>query len=457
MSFSRRKFLAISSSTAIGVTALSPLEALLARAARGQVAGGVGYGSLSPKLPENADELSGLIVGGFDLGNTPILQLPPGFNYTALSITGQTMTDGKPVPGAHDGMAAFSGPNRTTILVRNHELGNTSATQVDVSKKYDSVARGGTTTLVIGSNRRVIKHWGSLGGTIRNCAGGPTPWGSWVSCEENLTLAGTGTPAATRKHGYNFEVPVTSDIAVAEPIPLVAMGRFNHEAVAVDPNTGWVYQTEDEGNSCFYRFRPNTKGNLLTGGVLEALVVQGAPADTRKGYLGFKNVPLSTSWVTIDTVDPATNAFATSVRGQAQAKGAAIFARGEGAWYSNDLVYFTCTNGGDAECGQVFAYNVKSGTLTLIVESPSKNVLDFPDNITVAPFGDLILCEDGDADNYVVGVNQNGELYQFAKNNINGSEYAGACFSPDGQTLFVNIQSPGITLAIWGPWNRRRS
>jgi hypothetical protein len=349
-------------------------------------------------------------------------------------------------------MAAFPGPNRTTILVRNHEL-NPSAAGVNASKLYDKRG-GGTTTLVIGSNRRVIRQWASLGGTIRNCAGGPTPWGTWISCEENISLPNGNT--ITKKHGYNFEVPATPDISVAEPIALVAMGRFNHEAVAVDPATGWVYQTEDEGNSCFYRFRPNAKGKLQSGGVLEALVIQGAPADTRKGYLSYKNVPLSTSWVTIDTVDPATNAFETSVRGQAQAKGAAIFARGEGAWYSDDVIYFNCTNGGDASCGQVFAYNVKSGKLTLVVESPSKSVLDFPDNITVAPFGDLILCEDGDGDNYVVGVNQAGELYQFAKNNINDSEYAGACFSPDGNTLFVNIQTPGITLAIWGPWSRNR-
>lgn len=453
MSFSRRKFLAVAGSTAVGVTALSPLEALYARAAKGQVARGVGYGSLSPKMPTNADELAGLVFDGIDLSKTPILQLPEGFNYTAISITGQTMTDGKPVPSNHDGMAAFSGPNRTTILVRNHELGAGASRAVQVPKLYDQ-SGGGTTTLVIGSNRRVIKQWGSLGGTIRNCAGGPTPWGSWISCEENLTLAGSGI--SRKNHGYNFEVPATSDIAVADPVPLVAMGRFNHEAVAVDLATGYVYQTEDEGNSCFYRFRPNVKGDLKSGGVLEALVIEGAPQDTRTDYLRYKNVPLSTKWVTIDNPDPATNDFAASVRGQAQAKGAAIIARGEGAWYGNGLIYIVSTSGGDARLGQVFAYNPSTNKLTLVVESTVQAELQSPDNITVAPFGDLILCEDGSGDNYVVGVNQAGELYQFAKNNINDSEYAGACFSPDGGTLFVNIQSPGITLAIWGPWSRAR-
>ncbi|MFN6469440.1 MAG: alkaline phosphatase PhoX [Nostoc sp. SerVER01] len=463
MNLSRRNFFTLAGASAVGVTMLSPLEALYAKRANGQVVGLTdGYGPLAPKLPENADELVGLVRGGINLGTTPVLKLPPGFSYTAISITGQPMDDGRVVPGAHDGMAAFAGPNNTTILVRNHEL-SPSSTGINVSPRYDQIG-GGTTTIVVGPNRRVRKQFASLGGTIRNCAGGPTPWDSWISCEENLTLPAPG--GATKKHGYNFEVPATDDIQVAAPVPLVAMGRFNHEAVAVDPDSGWIYQTEDEGSSCFYRYRPNVRptkyGDLqnpeISGnGVLEALVIEGAPQDTRKNFLQYKNQPLSVRWVKIDVVDPATNATNTSVRQQGQNKGAAIFARGEGAWYANGAIYFTCTSGGNAGFGQVFAYNPSNGTLTLVVESPGESVLDFPDNITVAPFGDLILCEDGGGDSYIVGVNQKGELYQFAKNNINDSEYAGACFSLDGRTMFVNIQSPGITCAIWGPWKRNRA
>ncbi|MBD2166584.1 DUF839 domain-containing protein [Calothrix membranacea FACHB-236] len=457
MSLSRRNFFKLAGASAVGVTMLSPLEALYARAAKGQVANGIGYGPLEAKLPENADELAGFMIGGIDLGTTPLLELPPGFNYTAISCTGQSMDDGTIVRGGHDGMAAFVGPNNTTILVRNHELNPSNSNGLFASRLYDQIG-GGTTTIVVGPDRRVRKHFVSLAGTIRNCAGGPTPWGSWISCEETLTIA-------AKRHGYNFEVPATAEIAVADPVPLVAMGRFNHEAIAVDPDTGYIYQTEDEGNSCFYRFRPNIRptqyGDLQNrgAGVLEALVLdipgRPSPVNTRTNFIQYKNQPLPVKWVQIDNVDPGIGQ--TSVRAQGQSKGAAIFSRGEGAWFGNGLIYFTCTNGGNAGQGQVFAYDPKKDTLTLVVESPEENILNFPDNITVAPFGDIFLCEDGSNTEYVIGVNQKGELYRFAANAINGSEFAGACFSPDGRTMFVNIQSPGITCAIWGPWNRKRA
>ncbi|MBD2526015.1 alkaline phosphatase PhoX [Nostoc sp. FACHB-133] len=466
MKLSRRNFFTLAGASAVGVTMLSPLEALYARRANGQVVGlTAGYGPIAPKMPENADELVGLVRGGINLGTTPLLELPPGFNYTAISITGQPMDDGRIVPGAHDGMAAFPGPKNTTILVRNHEL-SPSSNGINVLPRYDQIG-GGTTTIVVGPNRRVRKQFVSLGGTIRNCAGGQTPWDSWISCEENLTLPAPG--GATKKHGYNFEVPATDDIQVAEPIPLVAMGRFNHEAVAVDPESGWIYQTEDDGNSCFYRFRPNVRptkyGDLQTsGGVLEALAIKGMfKVDTGTNFIQYKNQPLEVEWVKIDNVDPATNSTATSVRVQGQNKGAAIFRRGEGAKYGNGgLIYFTCTSGGNAGQGQVFAYkpnnnDPNSGTITLIVESPAEDILNFPDNITVAPFGDLFLCEDGSNTEFVIGVTPEGDLYRFAANAINGSEFAGACFSPDGHTMFVNIQDPGITCAIWGPWSRNRA
>jgi secreted PhoX family phosphatase len=444
MRLSRRNFFKLAGASALGVSMVSPLEAFYNRVANGEVTRGNGYGALTPKLPNNAQELKGVVFDGLDLSITPSLALPPGFKYNVISYTGQKMSDGTRVPGMHDGMAAFSGKNNTVIIVRNHELPAT-ANGVIASPVYDEIG-GGTTTLVINSNRQVERHFASLAGTIRNCAGGSTPWGSWVSCEETFNIGSPGV----KRHGYNFEVPATADIKVANPIPLKEMGRFNHEAIAVDPKTGYVYQTEDRQDSCFYRFRPNQYGNLRSGGVLEALVIQGANQDTRRNYRRYKNQPLSVKWVKIDDFDPIHD----TVRNEARRKGAAIFARGEGAWYGNGLVYFVSTNGGDARQGQVFAYNPRNNTVTLVVESTRARDLNNPDNVTVSPFGDIFLCEDGSGVEYVQGVNRKGEIYQFAANAFKdgSSEFAGVCFSPDGSTMFVNIQVPGLTLAIWGPW-----
>ena len=487
MSLSRRNFLAITGAGVAAAAVLSPLDLFYKKAASGQVAGAIGYGPLAPKLAENTDELAGIIKDGLDLGTTPILELPPGFNYTAISITGQPMHDGGFVPGLHDGMAAFPGDKNTTILVRNHEVGSNGSNPVVPSNgsMYDQPG-GGTTTVVVGTDRRVRYQYASIAGTIRNCAGGPTPWGTWITCEENVSLPGA-SGGVTKKHGYNFEVPASANLNVAEPIPLVAMGRFNHEAVAVEPETGYVFETEDEGDSLFYRFRPNVTGDLRSGGVLEALKITDGringltdprngqsiiepstgSANTVRGIQSLKNVPLEVTWVTIDDPDPADNSTANRTRTQGRLKGAARFSRGEGAWFGNGLTYFVCSNGGDAGKGQVFAYSsdlndATKGTLTLVVEAPANSdgtdsTLAAPDNICVAPFGDLFICEDGSGTEYVVGVSRDGELYRFAANVFNGSEFAGACFSPDSKTLFVNLQSPGITCAIWGPWTRKRA
>ncbi|BAZ49750.1 hypothetical protein NIES4103_23620 [Nostoc sp. NIES-4103] len=431
MKVSRRKFFTLAGASAAGTLMVSPLEALYARKASGQSVSGSGYGTLLP-------DPNGL------------LDLPAGFQYQAFSRTGDIMADGNPVPSNHDGMAAFLGPRNTIILVRNHELGTgLTGSRVQVPNPYDPIARGGTTTLVVGSNRRLIKDFASLGGTIRNCAGGPTPWGSWISCEEDVTIP-TASNGVTQLHGYNFEVPASATSPV-NPVPLIAMGRFNHEAVAVDPKTGYVYQTEDRGDSLFYRFIPKVPGKLQQGGTLQALRIIGRP-EVNTSNSGFvRGQKLAVDWVDIPQPNPTTE---DNVRFQGRELGAALFARGEGIWYSNGEFYFCCTSGGAIGRGQVWRYIPADETIDLFVESTSREELDAPDNVVVAPFGDLILCEDGGGDNFLVGVTPNGEIYQFARNALQSGEFAGACFSPDGRTLFVNIQSPGITFAIWGPWNR---
>lgn len=417
MTLSRRQFFSLAGAGTAGALLLSPLQAFYAK--RTLAAGP--YGALV------ADPLG-------------VLDLPAGFSYVRLSETGQMMNDGYTVPGGHDGMGAFAGANGNTILIRNHELSPTSSNGVGApnSKKYDTKGRGGTTTLVVSPNGALVSHYGSLAGTYRNCAGGPTPWGSWLSCEESFEVG-------NKKHGYIFEVP-SSATGFVTPVPLVAMGRFNHEAAAVDPDTGYVYLTEDRSDSLLYRFVPSTANNL-SAGTLYALKITAIPqADTTTGFTVGQSHAVS--WVQIANPDPASD----TVRSAGFNLGAAKFARGEGIFYGNGDIYFCCTSGGSAGLGQVWRYTPATNTLRLYIEPNNSGTLDFPDNIVVAPNNDIFLCEDGNGTDFIVGVTPTGSLYKFARNALNTNEFAGVCFSPNGQIMFVNVQTPGITFAITGPW-----
>jgi len=447
---SRRRFLA-SAGAFLGA---APFHALACRVAETggtppaaeAGASDAGYGPLGPV----ADGTTGL----------PLLLLPAGFRYVTFGWTGDPLDDGLITPPAHDGMAAFPTANGLVRLVRNHELRDGVA--FAPRPLYDPNGGGGTTTLDFDpATGQLVGAHASLTGTAVNCAGGPTPWGSWLTCEETVLGPG-GDPDYEFPHGYIFEVPADGT-AEASAEPYRAMGRFVHEAVAVDPATGIVYETEDRGAAGLYRFLPNQAGNLAAGGRLEMLAIDGAPDfDTRTGQAVGTWHPVA--WAPIADPDPADIAD-DSVFRQGVAGGGATFARLEGIWHGGGRIYIVSTTGGDADAGQVWEYDPAGERIRLLFESPGTDVLDMPDNLTVSPRGGLVLCEDGDADNYVRGLTLAGAIFPFAKNNVvldgerNGfagdfrhREFAGAVYDPAGDWLFVNAQTPGITFAITGPW-----
>ncbi|MDZ4702190.1 MAG: DUF839 domain-containing protein [Rhodothermales bacterium] len=407
-----------------------------------------------------------------------ILDLPPGFSYQVISRAGDPMADGFVVPARPDGMAAFPGPGGLTILLRNHETaltpgegaygaGNARFSQIDPALVYDAgfgakPSLGGTSTLVFDTRTQtVVREYLSLAGTQRNCAGGPTPWNSWITCEETVERAGD---VNEKDHGYNFEVPASATPRLTPPVPLKAMGRFNHEAIAVDPASGVVYQTEDRHDGLIYRFIPTEPGRLDRGGRLQALVVVDQPSlDTRNWEEGGapvqRNAPMAVRWIDLDNVEAPED----DLRTRGSAAGAARFARGEGMWYASGTVYFACTNGGREKKGQIWKYvpspfegthrePEQPATLALFVEPNDGSIIENADNLTVAPWGDLVVCEDGPGSQHLLRITPAGDVIRFATNVASESELAGSVFSPDGSTLFVNVQTDGLTLAITGPW-----
>ncbi|MGZ5498536.1 MAG: alkaline phosphatase PhoX [Candidatus Aminicenantales bacterium] len=464
MKIGRRRFLERSGvclfGAAVGAVGRSILQALPEVQARAAKAPAVaGFGPLR-RDPEN------------------LLDLPAGFSYRIVSAAGKRMEDGFIVPSLPDGSAAFPGPNGTTLLLRNHEFRVGHADDLGpfggAKKLWKKVERrliydwrpdgtpclGSVTTVVYDTKRKkTISQHLSLAGTMTNCSGGPTPWGTWLSSEE--VFMGPGE-ACLGRHGYTYEVPVSASPGLAPPVPLKALGRFEKEGLAVDPRTGIVYQTEDLTDGLFYRFLPSSPGRLAEGGRLQALAVAGKPGFETNNWRTRtidKGRVFDAAWIDLEATDPDEDVL----RLRGREKGAAVFAGGEGLVHHNGTIIFACTNGGTRAKGQVWRYVPgpgegtpreadDPGRLELLAEPDDDRILDHPDQITVAPWGDLFVCEDGDGDNFVVGLTPRGEFYKFARLAPEVTEPSGICFSPDRTTMFLNDLPAGLTFAVTGPW-----
>ncbi|MGH3712187.1 MAG: PhoX family protein [Micromonosporaceae bacterium] len=430
------------------------------------------------------------------------LWLPEGFAYRSFHDTDGApvvLGDGTVLPGRHDGMAALPAPDGNVWLVRNHEVnGNVPGGAFGPGTPYDGAALGGTTTILVTPRGEVLDAYTSLNGTQMNCSGGPMPWGAWVTCEETVNGPDVGADFTNRpnvdleqRHGFIFEVPAGGQ---SDREPITQAGRFAHEAVAFDPKEGALYLTEDNFGfpSGFYRYLPSanpmSSGRLGNDGRLQMLAVVGAP----NAHLEATQFPRATyrvEWVDIDDPAPSfpytpgepaptsNNEAIVYVGNQGFSQGAAYFSRLEGCVHDHGVVYFCSTQGGGpAETdfgpigdgygngfGQIWAYHTRSQLLQLVYQSPDQDTLDLPDNVTTSARGTLVLCEDSSGDNYLRGLSRGGQIFDIALNRLHsasgaprfGDEFAGSTFSPDGGTLFVNIQaSKGLTFAIWGPWER---
>lgn len=467
MSVSRRNFLALAATS----VAFGGLSQALAQggggvAYRNQV---TGYGDLKPDP-----------AGLFDL--------PEGFAYRVVSEAGQPMDDGLITPDRMDGMGCFPAGRGRVALVRNHEVypanlphsafgaDGALSGRVPADKAFDRVGghpmAGGTTTVIWDvRRRRLVSQHLSLAGTIINCAGGVTPRGTWLTCEENTLKA--GMQGAARDHGWVFEVPADAK-GLVDPVPITGMGRFRHEAAVTDPRTGIVYLTEDTSDGLLYRYLPNHRDRLLAGGRLQALGVKERGRDLRNwtDRAWGQGDWVDAVWVDLDEVESPDD----DLRVRGHARGGAQLARGEGLFFGRGELFVSCTSAGANKLGHILRYVPsrfegrpgeagEPGRLQLFLEPESPDVMNMADNVAVAPWGHLIVCEDkGLGQNQLKAVTPQGKVYTVGRNAMAAprgapvnTELAGACFSPDGSTLFLNLYWPGKTLAITGPWSRLKT
>jgi secreted PhoX family phosphatase len=467
----RRDFLQRSAMAGAGVALIGSTEMLLTTpAASAEPAArpaGAGYG---PLVADPAGRLA----------------LPEGFLYTIVTHAGVTrLESGEYTPRNHDGTGAFRGRGGRTVLVNNHEIREPFGTELPVPHvdglTYDPGAAGGATIVEVDRDGRRISERVGIAGTRTNCAGGVTPWGTWLTCEEVYSTA--GTDGFEKDHGYVFEVDPFDRDANRDPQPIKALGRFEHEAVAVDPHRGAIYLTEDASKptGLLYRWEPPKGYRAGKGALRELGPTDGAFTALKAVDRAGKHVAdlslvtrpgtvLKAEWTAI----PDRDARSTPTRLQLPDGEITRSKKLEGAWWGDGGAYIVSSfsretdNPGVSKVhdGQIWFYDPKRRTLTLKLlfgKNPDPDVdgaFDGPDNITVSPYGGVILAEDGDGIQHLVGATDRGRTFPVARNDFSDAtknvEFTGPVYSPDGKVLFANIQEPGYMFAITGPWRRQK-
>ncbi|MEV6596391.1 alkaline phosphatase PhoX [Actinoplanes sp. NPDC051346] len=457
----RRELLRASAFGGLGIAIGGSLTAISGPAeARAAVRPPAGYG---PLIPDPAG----------------LLALPEGFSYKIVAETGKTLLEsGEPTPSDPDGTACFRARNGWA-LVNNHEVGGSEAYRVPVlpGLTYDPGAGGGTTTIDVDRKGNRVREYVSVAGTHNNCAGGVTPWNTWLTCEETEQRAGG---VFQKDHGYVFEVDPLDREANRNPVPLKFLGRYAHEAVAVDPHTHSIYLTEDAANpmGLYYRWTPPKRFRGGKGALRELALSPGGDTAGRLqalncssggrhiGDLSEATEPgtrYAVTWVDV----PDRDARTASVRNQLTDAQITRSRKLEGQWWGDDGVYFVASyarkddGSRNDHDGQVWHYDPRARTITLttifgVNPDPTADIAyDGPDNITLSPYGGLMLAEDGEGLSHIVGLTECGEAFPMARNEFNDSEFAGPTFSQDAAILFANVQMPGYVFAINGPWSRR--
>lgn len=500
MAVSRRQVLSGATATGVGLSVAGVLPSLATAtpaAAHGPDGHGRGGSPAGRPFPPLEDDPDG------------ILALPAGFSYeivTREGVTEMSFGQGK-TPAYHDGTGVVAARFNRLTIIQNHEM-TPHMSPFGVphvpGTVYDpgAVNASGCTIITTDGAGNRTGEWVGISGTVRNCAGGVTPWGTWLTCEETFINAGATWSAAgqsgvyQKNHGYVFEV-LDADSAHQLPKPIKAFGRFEHEALAVEPNLRHVYMSEDAGgpNGLFYRWTAPSGvrlgrglANALsdTAGTLEAMQIRLDDGSILPDVAFLTSAqlgrPFKVTWIEV----PERDALTTPIRKQFADGDVTRGKKFEGVWSTDEGCYIVNSfafgandlpAGATKHDGMVWFYNYRDQTITLVTYFPhnpesetegtfpkyADMVFDGPDNVTVTPWGTLVLAEDGVKASHVLSSVPGGPTYAIARNMLsngtsNGSptysEFTGPVFSPDGRVLFVNIQAPGITLAIRGPWEK---